>query len=296
MRLLFLGLYAAGMLCAQNRQVVITVDDLPRGGDAKPEVSSIRAMTTKLVAALNGTHAIGFVNPGRAAAAALGEDGLQSILKVWLEGGLELGNHSYSHLNINKTSLAEYTADILKAEPALQRVLGKNAVYYRHPFLFTGQDETTKRDMQRFLDEHHYTVAPVTLDNADYIFAAVYTKTDDPAKLRTEYVRYMESIFAFFEQRSVEVTGREFPQILLLHANQLNADTMPELLAMMKRRGYKFVTLDTALRDKTYRLPDNYVGTWGISWIHRWAKTKGMPDKWEPEAPDWVMQAYKKLQ
>ena len=59
-----------------------------------------------------------------------------------------------------------------------------------------------------------------------------------------EYVAYMESVVAFFEQRAVEVAGREFPQVLLLHANQLNADLMPDLLAMFRRRGYGFVSLE----------------------------------------------------
>ena len=63
----------------------------------------------------------------------------------------------------------------------------------------------------------------------------------------------MESVVAFFEERSVEVVGREFPQVLLIHANQLNADLMPELLAMFRQRGYTFVTLDQALADAAYR-------------------------------------------
>jgi hypothetical protein len=88
--------------------------------------------------------------------------------------------------------------------------------------------------------------------------------------------------------------GREFPQTLLIHASQLNADTMPELLAMMRRRGYQFVSLETALRDEAYRLPDEYYGTGGFSWIHRWSKTKGMAPKGEPDEPAWIAEAYKK--
>ena len=70
----------------------------------------------------------------------------------------------------------------------------------------------------------------------------------------------MESIVAAFEKMSVQVVGREFPQILLIHASQMNADLMPDLLAMFRRRGYTFVTLDHALADPAYRLPDDYAG------------------------------------
>jgi hypothetical protein len=101
----------------------------------------------------------------------------------------------------------------------------------------------------------------------------------------------MESIVAFFEARSIEVVGREFPQVLLIHANQLNADLMPDLLAMFRRRGYTFVTLERALEDEAYRLPDDYAGRGGFSWIHRWARTKGMPPKGEPDPPTWVQEA-----
>jgi peptidoglycan-N-acetylglucosamine deacetylase len=103
----------------------------------------------------------------------------------------------------------------------------------------------------------------------------------------------MESIVAFFETRSREVFGREIPHILLLHANQLNADLMPALLEMFRARGYRFITLDQALRDKAYQTPETYVGKNGISWLHRWSKTKGMPEKSEPDPPAWVPNPYR---
>jgi peptidoglycan-N-acetylglucosamine deacetylase len=105
-------------------------------------------------------------------------------------------------------------------------------------------------------------------------------------------VPYMESVVAAFEAGSVALAGRVFPQILLLHANELNADLMPELLAMFRRRGYEFVTLDEALADDVYRLPEDHVGTNGFSWIHRWTRSKGMKTTPEPEPPEWVSAAY----
>jgi peptidoglycan-N-acetylglucosamine deacetylase len=106
-------------------------------------------------------------------------------------------------------------------------------------------------------------------------------------------VPYMESVVAFFEQRSVEVVGREIPQILLVHASEMNADLIADLLAMFRRRGYRFVPLDEALADPAYRLPDGYTGTKGISWIHRWGVAKGMPVKLEPEPPQWAQDPFR---
>lgn len=176
-------------------------------------------------------------------------------------------------------------------------MLGHRPTYFRYPFLHTGKDLETKEAIQQFLKAHSYRNAPVTLDNSDYMFARVYANelaAGNPGKakaVRDTYLAYMESIFAFFEQRSTEVTGHELRQILLIHANQMNADAMPDLLAMMRRRGYTFISLERALDDHAYSLPEAYVGPGGFSWIHRWSMTKGMKPKGEPEEPEWIRKA-----
>jgi hypothetical protein len=144
---------------------------------------------------------------------------------------------------------------------------------------------------QAFLDSEGYVVAPVTVDNSDYMFASLYTRSEFRERVRAAYAPYMESVVAAFEAASVALTGREFPQVLLLHANELNADLMPELLAMFRRRGYEFVTLEKALADEVYRSREEYVGRGGFSWIHRWTRTKGLPIHAEPEPTAWVAEA-----
>jgi peptidoglycan-N-acetylglucosamine deacetylase len=273
--------------------VVITIDDLPRGGDGPYDVNSINAMTTQLLQPFSKQKipVIGFVNAGRHIS---NDKDLRTILNLWLDAGADLGNHSATHPDINNVSLNTYTADILNGEPVLRDVLkarGKTLEFYRHPFLHTGPTAETKNGLQEFLNQHHYRVAPVTLDNADYAFAALYQKPEFRERAKAEYIPYLESIVEFFERRSIEVVGREIPQILLIHANQLNADLMPDLLAMFQRRGYRFISLSQALKDPAYQLRDDYVGPRGISWLHRWGVAKGMPNKEEPDAPEWVMKA-----
>jgi peptidoglycan-N-acetylglucosamine deacetylase len=288
-----LALHAS--VAGAEHSVAITIDDLPRGGDGGPhDLAAVRDLTQRLLAPLREQHipAIGFVNEGRAT---FGPDGLREVLDLWLDAGADLGNHSYSHLNINKVPLADFTADITRGEPIVRAALaarGRALKYFRHPFLFTGPTPEIKASLQRFLDVHAYTVAPVTIDDDDYEFAALYTRPEYRERVREEYVPYMESVVAFFEERGVEVVGHDFPQILLIHASELNADVMPDLLAMFRRRGYDFVPLGVALRNDAYGLPDAYAGTGGFSWIHRWSKTKGMTPKGEPEAPEWVRKAY----
>ena len=101
----------------------------------------------------------------------------------------------------------------------------------------------------------------------------------------------MESVFDFFEKLSADSLGYEVKQTLLLHANDLNADHFDDLVRMMKKRGYTFITLDEALRDKAYRLPDAQV-TKGLSWIHRWMIAKGMEMRPEPGEPEFITKLF----
>lgn len=289
-------MFCAAALVAADRQVSITIDDLPRGGDRGPtDLASIRAMTEHLLRPFREQKipVIGFVNEGRGG---LATQDLRQILDLWLDAGADLGNHSYSHFNLNDTPLEEYTADILKGESVLRAALaqrGRKIEFYRHPFLHTGPTPAVKRGLEQFLERHGYRVAPVTIDTDDYLFAAQYTSPGYKDRVRREYIPYMESVVAFFERRSVEVLGREIPQILLIHASQMNADMMPDLIAMFRRRGYTFVSLDQALRDPAYRLPDQFISEKGISWIHRWGQTKGIPIQYEPDPPKWVEEGWR---
>src|SRR5580704_15960101 len=141
MRLLRTLLFCAVTLSAAGRQVAITIDDLPRGGDRGPgDVASIRAMTEKLLRPFREQRipVIGFVNEGNEG---LSAKDLRQILDLWLDAGADLGNHTYSHIDPNNVPIDEYTADILKGEPVLRAALaarGRKIECFRHPFLHTG--------------------------------------------------------------------------------------------------------------------------------------------------------------
>lgn len=106
----------------------------------------------------------------------------------------------------------------------------------------------------------------------------------------------MEAKVEFFERNSRELFDREIRQVLLLHANMLNADRFDELASMFERRGYRFITLERALDDPAFQSADTFVGPSGITWIHRWALTKKMPKTFyagEPEVPRFVAEITK---
>jgi peptidoglycan/xylan/chitin deacetylase (PgdA/CDA1 family) len=286
------------------RAVAITFDDLP--ATRFTTVADAQRITEGLLGHIRDLRlpAIGFVNEGKLAAAGDDPRGpsppLTALLAAWLDAGLELGNHTYSHVRLWDTPLERYQADVLRGERITRELMaarGRRPRYFRHPTLNTGPDLETRDAFERFLGEHGYAVAPVTIDNDEYLYALAYDRaraggdTALMARLGRDYLRYMAETFGFYEGLSVALLGREPAQVLLLHANALNADYLDELVAQVAKRGYRFVSLDEALRDPAYRLPDTYMGARGPSWLARWAITRGADPGVPPEVPAWVREA-----
>ena len=205
-----------------------------------------------------------------------------ALLALWLEAGADLGNHTYSHADLHGTSLEEFQQDVLRGEIVTRRLLAlRGAVprYFRHPFLHAGTDLGARTAFESFLAQRGHRVAPVTIDNYDYLFARVYDTAGegDRGRVLDAYVGYMSAVIEYYEGQSRAIVGYEPPQILLLHANSLNADGLGRLLDLLAQRGYRYVTLEQALLDPAFSLPDTYIGPGGITWLHRWAITRGLP-------------------
>jgi len=306
-----LALLASRSVPAGERSVAVTFDDLPGppGGLVANDVAALRENTRKLLGTLTerGVPVVGFVNEGKLVVdgeAPAGAEARKAVLRMWTDAGFELGNHTYSHRSLNTTALADFEDDVVRGEPVVRGLLAEKGMklrYFRHPFLQVGLDLQKRRAFESFLAEHGYTVAPVTVDNDDYVYAAVYAdalRRGDRAvasSVGEDYLRYMGTVFAFVEDVSRRLLGREVRQVLLVHASTLNADLFGRLADSAKARGYRFITLDDALKDEAYRLPDDYVGRWGISWLHHWELTSGRKRSPSPDPADWVQKAYDAL-
>ncbi len=285
------------------RFIAVTIDDLPVVS-TRTDLKTRQEITRKLLAHIKKAKipAIGFVNENKLYKNDKRDDAQVDLLRSWLSANLELGNHTFSHVNIANVSLEQYEADILKGEIITKELLdakGFKIRFFRHPYLWTGLDLETKANLGAFLGEHGYTIAPVTIDNSDWIFARAYDNAFDKGdkklmkQIGAAYVPYMEAKADYWERQSVKLLGREIKQILLIHANFINSDYLGDIAKMFKKRNYDFVTLDNALKDEAYKLPDTFVKRNGISWIHRWTLAKGreniLPD--EPKTPDFVLKA-----
>jgi len=300
-----LGAQSAGQPTAQ-RTIAITVDDLPGaipGTDKGPgDLKELQKVNRAIPSILRTHHvpAIGFVNEYKLQVA--GErDARAGLLQMWLDAGLSLGNHTYSHSDLQTTPLSQYEDDIIHGEVvtrALMAASGQTEKYFRHPFLNTGPTAEAKAALEAFLKQRGYAVAPVTLDCADWMFNDILGEAIEKrdkklaAKAKKEYFEYVDTVFGYFEGVARNLFGREIPQILLLHDSELNAEELDAFLTRIEQRGYRFVSLDEALADPAYATPDLYVGPEGISWLNRWRISFGQdPDfKHNPDPPKWVMQ------
>ena len=287
------------------RQVAVTIDDLPAGmSDAMP-ATAISAMTEKLLRTLHDQNvpAIGFVNEKKLYKPGEVDERIKA-LEMWLDSGFELGNHTFSHSSLNQVGLEAWEDDVIQGESVTRLLLAKHKMklrYFRHPFLDTGRDLETRRQAEAFLVHRGYRIAPVTLDAWDWMYAGVYEdakKRADTAleeQLVKSYLEYSDAVFAYSEQLSMRVLGYEPKQILLLHASNLEADHIGELIELMRKRGYRFIALGDALSDQAYSLPDNFVGEEGTGWLDHWAITQGKPPQGAPVFPQWVLDRSKAL-
>ncbi|MCE6989591.1 polysaccharide deacetylase family protein [Dyadobacter sp. CY323] len=285
-----------------QKQIAITIDDLPTVSSTMNTDALRSELTDQLLGHLKQykVQATGYVigeklvKDGKIIPAQYG------LLRKWLKAGHSLGNHTFGHLGINDISAAAYEADVLGADTLLRGFLdreGAELKYFRHPYLHRGNTAGKRDSLEIILAKHKYIQAPVTVDNDEYLFAAAFDKAmgskNQPLadSISKTYVNYMMDYVHYYESQADSLFHRPIPHILLMHANLLNSKALSLFLSRLKEDGYQFVTLQKALEDPCYLTEDQYIGKRGISWIHRWAITKGKKVaffKGEPAVPKFI--------
>lgn len=285
-----------------QKEVCFTIDDLPVVSYGISDNDYLRDITQKLISKFDAYKipAIGFVNERKIYRNGKVDSLQLSLLKLWYQNGYEIGNHTYSHISYHKSSFEDFTADVLKGEK-ISRQLGKEfnseLKYFRHPFLHAGNSKEKYDLLNTFLKEKGYIVAPISIDNGDYLFASAYAKAEKKKDSKAmsligdTYIKYMEEKIIFFEEQSDKLFGRNIKHTLLIHASKLNAEYLDELAQMYLDNGYTFISLSKALEDKAYTTEITKFGNYGISWIDRWALSQGKKGDFfanDPEVPEWV--------
>lgn len=308
--ILLMSLSVSAQTNKSSRRMAVTFDDLPYVGVEQSGLPHARRATKQIIRVLqeHRVSVVAFVNEGPLQVA--GEvDGRIALLQQWVDAGMILGNHTFSHPDFNALTIQQFQDEIIKGEVVTRRLMQSRQpyqLYFRHPYTHTGDTQARKEAIEEFLAARGYKVTPHTIDNSDYIFNPSYVRAlrnKDEAlarRLREAYLDFTIAATEFAERFSPEIFGREIPQTLLMHANDINADCLDELLRRLAARGYRFVTLDEAMSDPAYQTKDTYITKAGPTWLWRWMSSKGMSTKGmkvsgkdDPEPPEWVMALYR---
>ena len=287
---------------ARDIRIALTFDDLPALSIVSDQ-TYIDRTNILLVSKLKRHHfpATGFANEGKLDE---GEHDAQiANLKRWLDAGMELGNHTFSHESPNTLGAEAYIADISRGEPVLRALVSarhRRLRWFRHPYLETGSPAATKTAIESWLSAHRYRIAPITIDADDWEFAEPYDDavvrgdTAAQAHIKAEYLAYTEQQILWSLASAHALFGRDIAQVMLLHGTRLNADCLDDLAALFARLHLRPVHLARALRDNAYRTPDTYDGKDGINWLERWSLSlhKDLPETGSEDPPADIRKAF----
>jgi peptidoglycan/xylan/chitin deacetylase (PgdA/CDA1 family) len=247
--------------------VALTFDDLPAAGTLPPGQNRTK-IATALAAELKANHlegTYGFVN----AVKLENDPDSQQALRIWIDTGMNIGNHTWSHISLSDNIAEAFEHDIALDEPALaQYAPGRDWHWFRFPFLAEGETMEKRRAVRSYLKDHGYRTAQVTLDFEDYAWNDAYARCSlnaDEAAISWLKQSYLENAAEHVRLGREEeriALGHEIPNVMLLHATAFTTLMLPDLLDLLRRQGFRFALLKEVEEDPAYALdPDQAPGT-----------------------------------
>jgi peptidoglycan/xylan/chitin deacetylase (PgdA/CDA1 family) len=237
--------------------VALTFDDLPAAGSLPPSENRTK-IATALAAELKAIHlegTYGFVN----AVKLENDPDAQQALRIWVDAGMNVGNHTWSHISLTDNTTEAYEHEIALGEPALAQYGGtRDWHWFRYPFLTEGETLEKRHAVRTYLREHGYRVAQVTLDFEDYAWNDAYGRCSakpDDAAIAWLRQSYLESAAEYIRQEREEeriVFGHEIPNVMLLHGTAFTTRMLPDLLDLLRKEGFRFAPLAEVEQDPVY--------------------------------------------
>lgn len=289
--------WAAAQTPPGGRTVALTIDDGP-AVNALEDLANFQRIAAGLRESCQAgkVPVMMFINERQFNVDGQRDARVQALVE-WLDAGFDAGSHTYSHLSVNRVPLWQFEDDLVRGEVIMRALLakrGRKLEWFRYPYLESGTDAQAHQAIVDFLEQRNYRVAHITVDYKDYSFAGVYSrllragKTDDAEKVKQAYLEQVDVGFDYAEKASKEIFGYEPPQILLIHANELNSVALRGSIERIRKRGYRFVSVEEATKDPAYQRPDTFAGDGG-SWLDRSAEALGKKiSEEEPRVPKWV--------
>ena len=272
------------------QQIAFTFDDLPAHGPLPPGEFRPRPIRS-ILATLKAERmppVYGFVNGFRVARYPYQIE----LLREWIAAGNPLGNHTWSHPELDKLSAARYIANIAENEPLLRKVdPAGDWHWFRYPFLEEGNTLAKREAVRGYLFAHGYRVADITMDFQDYLWNDVYARCsarkDEAAiaSLHESYLATAAEYITYARTLSQRLYHRDIPYVLLLHVGAFDARMLPDLIALFRSRGFEFVTLPQAESDPVYSIDPKvaYPGGGLLTELASAGSNVDIPDASEPD-------------
>ena len=249
-------------VCAAQK-LAITIDDLPVNGLLPPGVTRVD-IARDTIAVLKKYHVppvYGFINAKKLEGNA---DGAEA-LKLWAAAE-PFGNHTYTHIDLEQNTAEAFERDLEQNEPALELLAkpglgmsGNDWHWLRYPYLHEGDTVEKRRAVREYLSKHGYKIAQVTLDWEDYMWNTAYArcaaKNDKKSIdwLRTSYLNTASEFLDLGREQAKLIYGHEISYVLLMHLGAFSSTIMPDALDLLKKKGFKLVTLEEAESDPAYQ-------------------------------------------
>jgi peptidoglycan/xylan/chitin deacetylase (PgdA/CDA1 family) len=289
-------LWAVVLACAFSgtasgaTEMAITIDDLPTHGPL-PQGMQRLAIAEQIISVLK-RHAVpevyGFVNGKQIRDNPEHTD----ILRMWLQAGLRVGNHAFSHPNLNRVPAADYIADIERNEAVLAEVAGPRwGRIFRYPYLHEGDTPQKRHAVRRWLAAHGYQIAQVTVYFDDWAWNDAYARCmgrSDSGSIQWLKQSFLEAAVRRLEWSqavSKVVLGRQIKHILLLHLGAFDALMLDELLEAYRTAGVTMIGLKPAMADPAYKLDPNLVWDGELTFLLQVARARNLSIPPDPTIP-----------
>lgn len=205
-----------------------------------------------------------------------------SLLNDWAKNDLvTLGNHSFNHPGYSSVGIDSFKIEIERGESItreLARIYKKSLHHFRFPYNDLGKDSLQHIKIKQFLISKGYSITPFTVESSDWMFNYLYehylNKKEfvEAERIGNAYIKQTLVNFQYFDSLATEQYGRPVHHIYLCHDNSINVEYLPQLIQLLQKQQYSFISLDKALEDPIYQQTDYYYKKWGVSWFYRWMK------------------------
>ena len=289
-----LGLFPG--VATAHTELAVTIDDLPTTGALPPRITRA-AIVEQMIEVLRG-HAVpgvyGFANGGQLH----DNPEFESIFLAWQKGGFFLGNHTWSHLDLDRVSAGEFVADIERNETLLGRLSPQSEKLFRYPYLHQGQAAEKRSAVRTWLVSRGYRVAPVTIYVEHWEWSDAYARCvarqDGPAIrwVKNMYLETAKARLTWARQVSAQLFKRQIKHILLLHADALDAAILDDLLRAHQAEGITLISLESALQDPAYAMDLDAAGAGDHTFLVQAARAQGVTIPFlragAPSVVDWI--------